>query len=204
MENSREIESGIVVNPDESPRSKFFLIVEKLSKVADIVYVTDAFIIPPLYPLKERYPKVVQFAQVQSILDLISVLIFFTYEILLLGNSTFEKQFEREPKKCSKSVCSHCTGSKQHPNWFKIKHLLLCIGTSSFGIYSFVKIHQFFKTDDTVNLERLLWLFGWQLNALLNMKLFSFYGRELDAHSMPVGRNDDPFDKQPLLGSKMV
>lgn len=52
MQRTRELESSVAIDQTEVPRSRFFIMVKKLSRVADIVYIVDTFLIPPLHPLK--------------------------------------------------------------------------------------------------------------------------------------------------------
>lgn len=100
--------------------------------------------------------------------------------------------------------CSRCNANAHHPKWFKFKHSLLCLGTFCFGVYSLVKINKFFKTDQTVDLNRLLELFFWQLNAILNMKLFAFYGDHLESHSAPLDVYEDSFANKSSSGGDEV
>ncbi|CAI4979414.1 CGH_1_collapsed_G0026820.mRNA.1.CDS.1 [Saccharomyces cerevisiae] len=78
------------------------------------------------------------------------------------------------------------------------------LGTFCFGVYSLVKINKFFKTDQTVDLNRLLELFFWQLNAILNMKLFAFYGDHLESHSAPLDVYEDSFANKSSSGGDEV
>ncbi|CAI4064574.1 uncharacterized protein SKDI_09G0805 [Saccharomyces kudriavzevii IFO 1802] len=204
MESTKEMEPSVTINQEEIPRSKFFRIVEKLSKVADIVYATNTFLIPSLSPLEEQYPKVFAIMSVQGFLGSIAIFIFVVHEFLLLKNGFYEQQFYRKPKRCSKNICSRCVASIRHPKWFKMKHVLLCLGTFSSGVYSLVKIDIFFKTDQNIHLSRLIRLFFWQLNAVVDFLLFTYYGDQLEAHSVSLDVNDSSFEKEPLLGHEMV
>ncbi|CAI4039676.1 SMKI09G0835 [Saccharomyces mikatae IFO 1815] len=190
------MEPSVAIDHDEISQSRYFVIVEKLSKIARIIYITDNFLIPSLYPLKEQYPKVDKIVYVQLTVDLVSIFIFITHEFLLLENGTYEKRyFERKSKRCSKFGCSRCNASAHHPKWFKVKHSLLCLGMFLFGVYSSIKVNNFFRTDQTVNLYRLLWLLCWQLSVIFSMKLSAFYGEQLDSHSVPLDGNDNFFGR---------
>lgn len=205
MQRTRELESSVAIDQTEVPRSRFFIMVKKLSRVADIVYIVDTFLIPPLHPLKKQHPKVAKFLNVQLVFDLISLFIFATHQLLLLEDGSFGKHyFKRKTKRCSKFSCSRCNANAHHPKWFKFKHSLLCLGTFCFGVYSLVKINKFFKTDQTVDLNRLLELFFWQLNAILNMKLFAFYGDHLESHSAPLDVYEDSFANKSSSGGDEV
>lgn len=203
MKKTKEIEPSAIINQDEIPKSKFFLIVEKLSKITLCVCYGVDLMTPSLFYLDEKYPKVIDFMIVQSTLIFITLLILVVYLFLLWKNGLLKKQNKKEPKRCSKVICSHCTARRQHPKWFKLKHLLQLLGTLTFAIYSVMKIDYFFETDQTVDLYRLSQLFGWQLSAICSSILFAFYGKQLSLHNGPLQVNDDGNEKDAMLGMRV-
>ncbi|CAI4065540.1 SUVZ09G0795 [Saccharomyces uvarum] len=205
MEKAREIEPNVAIDKDKILKSKFFLFVEKLSSATNIVFSAVFFMTPSLCHLKEEYPKFVDVSDtISTTLTFICISLQVTHEFLLFKNDLLEDQFKREPKKCSRSVCSRCAARGQHPKWFKLKYSLVLLATFFFGVYSLLKINTFFKADQTVDFSRLLHLFGFQLNALLSMMVFVFYANQLELHSGPLETDDDINESQALVGLKMV
>ena len=168
MEGAREIEPNVAIDKDNILKSKFFLIVEKLSSATNIVFSAVLFMTPSLCYLEKDYPGFVGVSDTTFlILTFIDISIQMTYGFLLFKNGLLKDPSKRKPKRCSRSVCSRCAARGQHPKRFKLKYSLVLLATFIFGVYSLRKINIFFKADQTVNFHRLLHLLGFQLNACL-------------------------------------
>ncbi|KOG98813.1 uncharacterized protein DI49_2697 [Saccharomyces eubayanus] len=205
MEEAIGIESDVAIDKDKILKSKFFLIVEKLSSAINIVFSGVLFLTPSLCYLEDEYPEFVNVSSIAfTTLTLIDIFIQMTYGFLLVKNDLLEDSFKRKPKRCLKSVCSRCAARRQDPKWFKLKYSFILLATFFFGAYSLWKINTFFKADQTVDFYRLFHLFGFQLNALLSLMVFVFYGNQLESHSGPLETDDDLLESQALLGNKMV
>ncbi|CAI4061988.1 hypothetical protein SUVZ_06G0330 [Saccharomyces uvarum] len=201
MEKTKDIEHNASLDQDEIPESRFFVILEKLSKVSCFVIFWINYATPILFYLADQYPKAATIGLVRIGLTLAAIPIILTCKFLLWKNGPFKSSDRREPKRCSKVTCPTCAFRKQHPKWFEFKYLSLVLIVPGFSIYFFAfKINYFFKDNQTVDLYRLLQLLGWEIGMIFSGTIPAFCHKQVELHNGPLEVNE----KEAMPGSEMV